>query len=204
MGPPGCGPARLPACLLVGLGCMSVGTAAFVARQEACRQACRIQLYGRIPHHACPPAPLAFLPSCLQVGISCRKGGSYFNKRNKGFFQASTPVLLPASALFRARRLLHRRLHGQQQQQGRGGCLNVSLCRYSVECFSETEAREKPHRDLVVLRVLQSSCVLFNADSVCIHDSIPSSYRRVDDKPGGDLEAVWRERATAAGCCRSM
>jgi hypothetical protein len=36
-----------------------------------------------------PMCPVLSLYSAMQVGISCRKGGSYFNKRNKGFFQAS-------------------------------------------------------------------------------------------------------------------
>ena len=30
----------------------------------------------------------------MQVGVSCRRGGSYFNKRNKGFWQAERPWLL--------------------------------------------------------------------------------------------------------------
>ena len=40
----------------------------------------------RLSHNAPQSASLCR----VQVGISCRKGGSFFNKRNKGFFQASS------------------------------------------------------------------------------------------------------------------
>lgn len=31
--------------------------------------------------------PCVVLSLLLQVGVSCRRGGAYFSKRNKGFFQ---------------------------------------------------------------------------------------------------------------------
>lgn len=42
------------------------------------------------PAHVPPSGVPPRLPaSPLQVGVSCRRGGSYFSKRAKGFFQAS-------------------------------------------------------------------------------------------------------------------
>ncbi len=38
---------------------------------------------------AVPAVPAVHDVPAMQVGVSCRKGGSYFNKRNKGFYSVS-------------------------------------------------------------------------------------------------------------------
>lgn len=99
-----CCDACLPDAFVAAHGCLDW----LLCRHPPHGQPCSPQLL------LCQPGPqiCTALPlhSASQVGISCRKGGSYFNKRNKGFFQASGRQHQAAGDGFQFSGLLCRRL----------------------------------------------------------------------------------------------